>query len=325
MRVRVLFLGLPICVALACAPAPNTSPPPEPTPATTGILVMAHGGDPDWNASVDEALNGLRARAPLALAFGMADRSTLQAGVDSLAARGVERVSVVRMFLSGRSFEDQTRYLLRLSDEPPAFFLHHPMPAGEAGPSEHGPTTEHGTGGPQGGPSHGTPPPIETRGLDIATQTTGLMDWSGVGAILRERAEAAGAQRGAGLMVIGHGMGDDDENREVLESMARAVDGLRDGPWGPVEVETLREDWPEARAGAEKRIRKWISESAMSGPPVVIPFRLSGFGPYAEVLEGLDYLPAAGLLPPPSIVDWVEETAREVACREGWLPATGGC
>ncbi|GEM_PF-2874250 len=40
---------------------------------------------------------------------------------------------------------------------------------------------------------------------------------------------------------------------------------------------------------------------------LVIPFRLHGFGPYAEVLEGLDYRSdGMGFLPDSRITDWIK-------------------
>lgn len=310
-------LSLAILLSTACAPAAPPSsavPPPAPPSATTstGILVMAHGGDPTWNARVDDALTDLRRRVPVALALGMADRRTLQAGVDSLSARGVTRVAVVRMFLSGRSFEAQTRYLLGLDPTPPEVFLHH------------GPAAGHGAHA----PGAGSPPPaISAPGVELATHPDGLMDWRGVGPILVERAHAAGAvPDGPGVLVLAHGMGDERENRAVLDRMDAAAHALRDAGYGPVRVETLREDWPAARAAAEVRIREWVAEVSTDGEgPVVVPFRLAGFGPYAEVLDGLTYRPAEALLPHPSVADWVEEAARRVACERRWTAPTGRC
>ncbi|MEQ9569462.1 MAG: hypothetical protein RLN75_04675 [Longimicrobiales bacterium] len=271
--------------------------------APTGILVMAHGGDPAWDARVDAALAELRTRAPVALAFGMADRRTLQAGIDSLRSRGAERVAVVRMFLSGDSFRDQTLYLLGLSSRPPAVFLHH------GGHGGHGPSSDT------------PPPPVALGGTRVATHPDGLMDWPGVGPILVERARAAGAEPGGGgVVIIGHGMGDEAENGAVLDRMEAAADSLRQAGLGPVSVETLREDWPEARAAAEARIRERVAAASHTGIPVVLPFRLTGFGPYADVLDGLEYRPGEGLLPHPSVARWIEERATAVACDRGWAP-----
>jgi hypothetical protein len=42
----------------------------------------------------------------------------------------------------------------------------------------------------------------------------------------------------------------------------------------------------------------------------VIPFRVQGFGPYAKVLEGLDYVSdGQGLIPHPSVTEWIGHQA----------------
>ena len=78
-----------------------------------------------------------------------------------------------------------------------------------------------------------------------------------------------------------------------------------------VQVETLREDWPEKRKVSEARIRAFVEQSAKDGGRViVIPYRVAGFGPYAKVLEGLEYASdGQGLLPSPQVVGWVRRQA----------------
>jgi hypothetical protein len=47
---------------------------------------------------------------------------------------------------------------------------------------------------------------------------------------------------------------------------------------------------------------------------------VSGFGPYSEVLEGLDYVAdRKGLLPSKQVTDWIEHEAKEAALRAGWI------
>src|SRR5690606_23750206 len=83
---------------------------PDTTADRPGLLLMAHGGSPEWNASVEEAVAPLRSRYPVAVAFGMADPRSLDAALDSLSAQGVSQVAVVRLFMDGRSFLHQTEY-----------------------------------------------------------------------------------------------------------------------------------------------------------------------------------------------------------------------
>lgn len=78
---------------------------------------------------------------------------------------------------------------------------------------------------------------------------------------------------------------------------------------------TLREDWPEKRATAEEQIRSFVTEAgAGDGRCLVIPFRVYGFGPYAEVLEGLDYVSdGRGLLPHEAVSAWMLRQAEHLS------------
>jgi len=59
---------------------------------------------------------------------------------------------------------------------------------------------------------------------------------------------------------------------------------------------------------AEERIRAWVGADE-GRETVVVPFRLFGFGPYAEVLDGLNYSRTEGLLPHALVGEWVEAQA----------------
>ena len=68
------------------APAPTTG---APSASSIGILLMAHGGGKDWDGKVKSVAADVDQKMPTEVALGMADRATLQAGVDNLIARGV--------------------------------------------------------------------------------------------------------------------------------------------------------------------------------------------------------------------------------------------
>jgi sirohydrochlorin ferrochelatase len=265
-----------------------------------GVLVMAHGGSDSWNRTVMEAVEPLTTEMPLAVSFGMADPQTMRAAIDSLRADGVRRVAVVRLFLSGRSFLDQTEYLLGLSATPPETFM---LMGGHGG-------------------AHDTRP-ID-HGIEVATHAEGLMTSPEAARIVAERARSAGHDPSdESLLLVAHGMGDDDENEEVRRAMEAIIDDMSSAPYAAVAVATLREDWAEKRAEEEARIRRFVEDESRAGRRViVVPMRLSGFGPYAEVLAGLEYAPAEGLLPHEAITDWIRSTAARVACAQGW---TRGC
>ncbi|MDT0632451.1 hypothetical protein [Rubrivirga litoralis] len=297
------FPALLAVVLVALAP-----PAPAQDADAPGLLVMAHGGDPAWNASVEDALAPLRERYPVAVAFGMADPASLGAGVAELEGRGAGRAAVVRLFLDGRSFLHQTEYFLGLRpDAPDQFVLH--------GPSG-------GHGGSHGGAhgEHGPPAPVE-HGLALALSPDGLMQADEVAEVLAARAASVSENPAAeSVLVLAHGTGDDVENARWVAAMERLTGGLRADGYHAVRVETLREDWPEPRAAAERAIRAFVAAETEAGRTVlVVPFRLSGFGPYAAVLDGLDYRAAeAGILPHPAVADWVEREYRTVLARAGW-------
>lgn len=271
-------------------PQPNTSQNTEPV---VGLLVMAHGGTPEWNRSVSEALAPLRAEMPTALALGMADPVTMQAAMDSLMEQGVDRVAVVRVFMSGESFRHQTEYLLGLREDPPA----QPMLMHDAAHADHGSSLL----------------PL-THDAEVIMSGEGLMEAWPTPSIMADRAAALSRNpEGESVVLIAHGMGDERANDRVLAEMGRTVAEIRARGFKSVAAFTLREDWEEARATAELEIRTTVQDLRARGDRVLaLPFRLSGFGPYAEVLEGLEYEAGEGLLPHPLITEWIRRSAREL-------------
>jgi len=303
-----LPLSLVVVAFAACHPAGRREiPPPQPALADTagrvGVLVMAHGGDAEWNRTVAEAVAPLAATVPTAVAYGMADPGTLAAGLRVLADSGVRRVAVVRLFISGSAFRDQTDYLLGLSATPPArFFV---------------------MGAPEGAPD---PEPLD-HGLSVATHDDGLMTSPQAGRILAERAAAlSSAPEQESVLILAHGMGDDGENQRVLDAMAAAARAIEAAGFASVRVATLREDWEAKREVSEREVRDYVSGQSLAGrTTLVLPMRLSGFGPYAEVLDGLDYRPAEGLLPHGEVSAWIRATAAGVACDAGWGAVIDPC
>jgi hypothetical protein len=137
-----------------------------------------------------------------------------------------------------------------------------------------------------------------------------LVESQRTGTILRERAVALSSDAAnESVLIIAHGMGDAEHNAELLLHLDALADSVRAAAFHTVHVATLREDWAEHRRDAEKEIRQFVSHESEDGRTViVVPFRLSGFGPYADVLEGLTYLSdGRGLVPHPAITDWIRD------------------
>jgi hypothetical protein len=262
---------------------------------------MAHGGSAEWNETVSAAVAPLAGDIPTVVAFGMADPVTLTSALDTLRSLGVGRVAVVRMFVSGQSFREQTEYLLGLSDDPPDAFT---LPDREAG----------------------DPLPID-HGLDLATHADGLMVSPEAARILAERARLVSEEpRRESVLLLAHGMRGEEENQRVRQALDEIASEIAKTPFHSVRVVTLREDWPEERAAAESRVRSFVRQETAAGRRViVVPMRLSGFGPYADVLQGLDYVAGQGLMPHRDVSTWIRRTASRVICANGWDDPVGGC
>ena len=274
-----------------------------------GLLIMAHGGDEQWNRAVQEAAAPLEKACPVVVAFGMAQREPLRQGILRLEEQGVRRIAVVRLFMDGRSFLSQTEYLLGVSDQPPPFFLHHDH--------HHHEMTRDAVRLLRGSE---IPPPLKLES-QVILSAAGLLDSRLAGDVLLDRVRALSESPAAeSVIVIGHGVGSDARDRYWKDRMRSLTQGLKAlGPFRKVRVETLREDWEDKRRVAEERIRSFVSKQSRQGRVLVVPFRVFGFGPYDEVLEGLDYsADRKGLLPHPNVTEWLREQARDCFLRAGW-------
>jgi len=263
-----------------------------------GLLVMAHGGGPNWNREVEAMLAPLRGDYLVEIAFGMAEAVSLQEGVRKLEAQGVRRIGVVRLFISGESWYERTEQILGL--RPGAS----PRPVAEA------------HGGPNGHTGHDMAAWRINTNAAFALTTQGLAEAPEIGAVLAERARAlSGDVRQESVLIIAHGPTDDAENQRWLAHIdARAAVVRQSAPFKRVQVETLREDWPEKRSASEARIRAFVDEASRDGGRVIVtPFRVAGFGPYARVLEGLPYASdGRALLPSAEVERWVRGQAQEL-------------
>lgn len=299
MNRRLCLIAL-IGPVLGCAPSLTAAGPPGPrSDEKFGVLLMAHGGSPEWNQAVLDTVQPLRQRGELEVAFGMADADSLQEGVRMLEARQVRRIGVVRLFVSSESFLQQTEKVLGLVAGAP------PAPA-VAAHLEHAAHGEHSMAF------------YRVAATSVfALSAEGLADAEGMGTILADRAAALSkAPAREDVLILAHGPGDDGENTRWLAKLdARAALVRARAPFRRVQVETLREDWPDKRKLSEQRIRAFVTRAEKEhGTAIVLPFRVQGFGPYADVLEGLPYVAdGRGLIPHVEVTKWIE---RQVAALE---------
>lgn len=286
----------------------------QPSPATTtvptspandfGVLVMGHGGSDAWNAGVLEAVEPLRKRFPIEVAFGMADAASLQVSVRKLEERGAQKIAVVRLFVSGESWYERTEQILGVREGAPA---RAPETHAHAGHAAHA--------GDHAGHSMEFYR-IDTR-ASFALSHSGLADAPAMGVVLAERARTLSkAPQKEDILILAHGPGDDAENDRWLAKLGERAAAVRESAqFRRVEVATLREDWPDKREAAEKHVRDFVARaSAEQGNAIVIPFRVHGFGPYESVFEGLTYVrDGRGLIPHPAVTQWIEEQIAQLA------------
>lgn len=295
-----------------------------------GILVMAHGGDPEWNRDVEAVIDPVRSKYPTEIAFGMAQASSIRDAVAKLEQQGVREIAVVRMFVSGDSFVPSTEYILGLRSTPPldplasrgnehlkpdatpAMAVAHNAPLGSSHSSNHRESSGHAS---HGDAHHCMEPP-----QPIQSDSQFILSYEGVGEsalideILQDRVKSLSSDPAQeSILILAHGPADDHENARWLANMNRRMGRLRElGSFRTIQCETLREDWPDRRQAAERRIRDFVEGSARDGGRcIVVPFRVAGFGPYKEVLAGLDYVAdEKGFCPHPNMTKWVEQTAK---------------
>lgn len=260
-----------------------------------GVLVMAHGGIPQWEKEVTETLAPLRKQYPMEIAFGMADAVSLQQGVAALEAQGVERIGVVRLFISGESWYDRTLQILGVEPGAPV----RPPQDAHAGHGEHA--------------GHSMEFWKIASKASFKMSHDGLVDSPEMGEVLAARAHALSKDpKKEDVLILAHGPGDDAENARWLEKMGeRAATVQKAQPFRRVQVMTLREDWPEKREAATRAVRDYVQRAGTEGgTAIVIPYRVQGFGPYAKTLDGLTYVSdGKGLVPHAQVAAWVQREA----------------
>jgi len=254
---------------------------------------MAHGGSPEWDDGVLDAAEPLGHQYPLEIAFGMADAVTIQEAVRRLEARGVRRIAVVRLFISGESWYERTEQILGLRPGAPT----RPVLTGQAHDAGHG-DQNHGMAFWR----------IRTQ-ASFALTPAGLAEAEALGTVLSDRARALSrVPQREDVLILAHGPGDDSENERWIAHIDSRADAVRDAlAFRRVQVMTLREDWPDKREEAERRIRAFVQSARDDGvTTIVIPFRVQGFGPYAQVLDGLEYVAdGQGLVPHTEVTKWI--------------------
>lgn len=306
-----MSLFLLLAAVLCAAPAMSAT-------GTRGTLLLAHGGDAEWNAEVGKVRDALEAQGPSEAAFGMADPAAIQAALDRLEARGAKRVVAVPLFVNSESeVMHQTRYVLGLAEKPSEVLKHAADRMAAAGRGHHG--------------AHGHVHMYsETRAVSRLplTLTPALDGHPLVERILLARAQALSREPSREVVVlIGHGPVDDSALPRWEKTMARLSEGVRRaGAFRGAAAFTIRDDAAaEVRQAAIAKMRGAVERLSKGGRVLIVPHLIARGGiekKIPEALAGLDYAwDGKPLLPDPLIAEWAARAAASAPSKDMRLPS----
>lgn len=287
MTINAKFICLLILLYLGgCAPNIQVS-----TKNNLGVLVLAHGGDENWNREVKKAIEPLWDKYLIEIAYGMAVPKNIQNGIHALEKKGAKKIIAVPLFVSSFSpIIRQTEYLLGLRPE----LVDEPIIMNNQRASK-------------------SLKPIKTKANIVMTNA--LDDHPLVGEILLERAmELSQSPKTETAILVAHGPNGEKDNRKWLNTMNNLAKQVNDkGGFKAVLCVTLRDDAPqETYNKAKQHFRKLVIEKGKDGKVIVVPLLLASGGiekGIPERLEGLEYIyNGKTLLPHKNITKFVEQS-----------------
>lgn len=299
MRVLLPFLGFVLSAAVTAGAQVQER---------SGVLLLAHGGQPQWNERVIAVAKAVDATQPTEVAFGMASRASIQAAVDKLTARGVTAIVAVPLFVSSySSVITSTEYLLGIRAEAPADLKifakmdhsKHGAPAAAA--------NEHAAHMPAVDPASPVTKSVPVR------MTPAFNRHPLIAQIVADRARSISkVPASEAVILVAHGPVPDDDNRRWLDDMKVLAEQVQAAaPFASVDYLTVRDDaGPAMREAATKDLRHRVEQQAAAGRTVLIVPHLMSFGGIEQGirkrLEGLPYvMTAQALMPDERIARWV--------------------
>ena len=200
----------------------------------------------------------------------------------------------MRLFVSGESFLERTEQILGLAPGAPQ--------------ARRRPTRRAFRR-----PQHGVL--AHRHAVAFAVSKQGLADAPEMASVLVTGRGRCARNRREDVLILAHGPGDDAENPRWLNQLEARAEAVRPRPSGRAGGDPARRLAGEAQGlGADPQ---FVEHAAKNGRAIVIPFRVEGFGPYAEVLKGLDYASdGRGLVPDAGVTQWIEHQITTLADAE---------
>lgn len=269
---------------------------------STGVLIIAHGASPAWNANVDSLAAAVRrggvVKGPVAVSYLMgqaAAQNRFQDAVANLKKGGAQRVVVVPMLVSSNSGHyEQIRYLAGAVDTLESVMMHHLHMAG----------IERASGIPM----------VVTPAIDDSPE---------LARVLATRAKAlAPSPTGKALFLLGHGPNSAEDYAAWMKRLRVVADAIKtETGFASVAVELVRDDAPApVRAEAVTRARELIAlQRAATGQDVIVVPILVSSGDVSnkKLPADLAGTPAvyagAPILPHPLMATWVERRVIEAS------------
>lgn len=261
------------------------------TAAETGVVIIAHGGGPAWNAQVEDVARAVRHPGPVGVSFLMgpgASTARFQDVVADLQRRGARRVLVVPFLVSSHSGHyEQVRWLAGATDSLEPVMAHHLELAGL-------------------GRATGSLPIRVTAALDDAPE---------MARVLAARARALDSDPSRALLLLGHGPNSAEDYAEWMRNLRPVADSVRAWTgYRSVVVELVRDDAPApVRAEAVARVRELVGlQRDVTGRDVLVVPVLVATGrvsreKFARDLVGLPVVYRGdALLPDTAMARWVE-------------------
>ena len=278
-----------------------------------GILLLAHGGRDDWNREVLALAEQVDSTRPVEVAFGMANKRTIQDAVDRLTAREVSSIIAVPLFVSSHSSVMRaTEYLLGSRDEAPPQMQAFARMGARMGAGARGDAAGAGDD-----PDFDRTTPLEAA-VPISV-TAALDDHALVADILLSR--VAGVSRmpeDEVVVLVAHGPSSEEDNALWLDSMRILADRMRPRTdVSRIEYLTVRDDARDpVRSQATEELRALVEGVLEEDKSVlIVPLLLSYGGIEVGIrrrLEGLAYRMAEqALLPDERLSEWVLLQAAE--------------
>ena len=272
-----------------------------------GVLLLAHGGSGDWNREVLALADRIDSSRPVEVAFGMANKRTIQDAVDRLTERGVSGIVAVPLFISSHSSVLRaTEYLLGSRDEaPPELQAFARM--GARRDSGHADADADA----DADPSFDRTTRIETA-VPISV-TTALDGHSLVAEILISRAvDVSRTPEDEIVVLVAHGPSSAEDNDLWLDNMRSLAERMHlRTRFSRIQYLTVRDDAPDpVRSQATAELRAVVEGAVQEGKSVlVVPLLLTYGGIEVGIrrrLEGLPYRMARqALLPDVRLAQWV--------------------